>query len=318
MLLLTLNFFLVIAAVVLFSTGISSAMLGDKEIEATDTIVSSVPSSHRPMKKKHNSLRVHFPYDVFRSDVCDWRNCKGKSQLSPHYFNYSRSQDQEDIWLYENWFFNIHGGVVMESGALDGLKYSNTYLFSKIGQYMAIHIEADPRNYFRLVRNRPESINIHAALCSESKLLHFTNDKGSEVQGFVEFMSPYFLKKFHNKIYKQKIPLEDLPTVKCVPINAILREFNVSHIDIWILDIEGAELSVLKGFDFSLVSISAIVMESDDSNVKKDEEKLSILRTNGYTCQRIQRNHFCRHEKLVPSPAPINDRRYTGARIKLT
>lgn len=90
-----------------------------------------------------------------------------------------------------------------------------------------------------MVSNREESINIQAALCSEQQLLHFTNDKGAEVQGFVEFMTPLFLKKFHNKIYKKTIPLEALPTVQCVPINKILRELNVKHIDIWILDIEG-------------------------------------------------------------------------------
>lgn len=101
------------------------------------------------------------------------------------------------------------------------------------------YTEADPRNYRRLVSNREESINIQAALCSEQQLLHFTNDKGAEVQGFVEFMTPLFLKKFHNKIYKKTIPLEALPTVQCVPINKILRELNVKHIDIWILDIEG-------------------------------------------------------------------------------
>jgi hypothetical protein len=162
--------------------------------------------------------------------------------------------------------------VKQQSGALDGIKYSTTFMFENIANYMSIHIgnaaltrelpnvylllfnhffliilplllvkhtEADPRNYRRLISNREAAINIQAALCSEPQLLHFTNDKGSEVQGFVEFMTPLFLKKFHNKIYKHKIPLSDLPTVKCVPINNILREIHVEHIDIWILDIEG-------------------------------------------------------------------------------
>ena len=59
------------------------------------------------------------------------------------------------------------------------------------------------------------------------------------MQGFVEFMAPAFLRKFHNKIYKNKIPLSDLPTVQCVSVNKILKEINVSHVDIWILDVEG-------------------------------------------------------------------------------
>ena len=43
----------------------------------------------------------------------------------------------------------------------------------------------------------------------------------------------------------------------------------------------GAELSVLQGFDFSKVTISAIVIECDKSNESTDAEKISILNKNG-------------------------------------
>lgn len=77
-------------------------------------------------------------------------------------------------------------------------------------------------------------------------MLHLTNDKGSEVQGFVEFMTEPFLKKFHNKIYSRKVLLSELPTVQCTPVNTILREIDVTRVDIWILDVEGeVEVCVL-------------------------------------------------------------------------
>mmetsp|Transcript_10777 Transcript_10777/g.17692 ORF Transcript_10777/g.17692 Transcript_10777/m.17692 type:complete len:143 (+) Transcript_10777:186-614(+) len=127
-------------------------------------------------------------------------------------------------------------------------------------------------------------------------------------------MTPLFLKKFHNKIYKHTIPLSDLPTVKCILIKNILKEINVQHIDIWILDIEGAELSVLQGFDFSQVTISAIVIECDNSNESKDAEKIAILNSNGFSCTKVLRNHFCKHESFVPSAAPESSRVYSGVR----
>lgn len=77
-------------------------------------------------------------------------------------------------------------------------------------------------------------------MCSEPTLLHFTADKGAEVQGFVEFMTPLFLKKFHNKIYSGKVLLSDLPTVQCVRVDKVLRELGVNRVDIWVLDIEGS------------------------------------------------------------------------------
>ena len=76
----------------------------------------------------------------------------------------------------------------------------------------------------------------------------------------------------------------------------------------------GAELSVLQGMDFSLVSISAIVMESDQSDEAKDAQKVAILTSNGYSCTRVLRNHFCKLHTLLPSAAPERERVYTGAR----
>jgi hypothetical protein len=69
-------------------------------------------------KKKENSLRIHFPYQIFDSDremkTSNWRHATKKMELRKDYLNYSNAQDQEDIWLYENWFYNTHGGVIME------------------------------------------------------------------------------------------------------------------------------------------------------------------------------------------------------------
>ena len=180
-------------------------------------------------------------------------------------------------------------------------------------------IEADHRNFQALVGNRPRSLNIHAALCSSTQLLHFTNDKGKEVQGFVEFMSQSFLQKFHSKIYRNITRLEDLRSVQCIKVQRLLSEINVKTIDIWVLDTEGAELSVLQGTDFNAVSIRSIVMECDHTSSQKDAQKIQLLFDNGFTCQQIKRNCFCRHNSFVPSMAPPGaPRLYTGARYNIT
>ena len=107
------------------------------------------------------------------------------------YSKLSRAQDKEDIWLYENWFYGKERGVIVESGALDGMLYSTTHLFEKWAHWTPIHIEADPRNYFKLVRQREKGVNINAALCGEPKLLHYTNDDGGQIQGG-QTVSPVF------------------------------------------------------------------------------------------------------------------------------
>ena len=74
-------------------------------------------------KKQPHSLRMHFPYKVFGSDDNDemskssrlnWRRSMRKEHMKRNYVNYSFAQDQEDIWLYENWFYKMEGGVILE------------------------------------------------------------------------------------------------------------------------------------------------------------------------------------------------------------
>ena len=43
----------------------------------------------------------------------------------------------------------------------------------------AIHIEASPFNTVELRKKRPESVNLHAAICGNTRLLTFVSKPGS-------------------------------------------------------------------------------------------------------------------------------------------
>ena len=53
---------------------------------------------------------------------------------------YPRSQSKEDIWMYENAFYKVRDGIILESGAFDGLTYSNSFFFETYLNWKAIHI----------------------------------------------------------------------------------------------------------------------------------------------------------------------------------
>lgn len=161
--------------------------------------------------------------------------------------------------------------------------------------------EADPENYSNLKRNRPAAINVNGALCSEPRLLHYSSEGVIPVRGFVEFMSESFIKKWHGKIYNNKTRIEDLPTVQCLPVRMLLKELNVKHVDLWILDTEGAEESVLKGTDFNAVRFNAVAMECDEHDISKNERKTSILERNGFKCTLVERNCMCKHSEYQAS-----------------
>jgi hypothetical protein len=255
------------------------------------------------------ALTINYPLHIFDSkNPVDWRapatysaQLVSSSEAEKSWTEVSQAQDQEDVWLYENYFYGMANGVVMESGALNGILFSNSFMFEHFANWTAIHVEADPENYNNLKVNRERAINVHGALCSESRLLHYSSLGVVPVRGFVEFMTPSFLKKWHGKIYNNKTRIEDLPTVQCLPVKLLLRQLNVHHIDLWILDLEGAEESALRGTDFNEVHFNVVAMECDDHDISKNQRKTDILEANGFKCTLVERNCMCRHKTFRPS-----------------
>ena len=98
---------------------------------------------NRPAAKV-DSLRIFYPRWVFSEDGASWRSPAVYSEelgrSSPSYIADSRAQDQEDIWLYENWWYGMRSGVIMESGALDGKMYSTSLLFESFAGWTTINV----------------------------------------------------------------------------------------------------------------------------------------------------------------------------------
>ena len=107
-------------------------------------------------------------------------------------------------------------------------------------------IEAHRVTYGKLRRNRPNAININCALCDVPKVLHYVQSKLGSVAGIYEFMSPNFVKTWHPEIAKGRVKIKDLPKVACFPVGMVLTRLHITHIDLWVLDVEGAELSILN------------------------------------------------------------------------
>ncbi|KAK1737305.1 hypothetical protein QTG54_012172 [Skeletonema marinoi] len=68
-----------------------------------------------------------------------------------------KSQSAEDRHL-QRWFKDICHGTYMEIGGLDGVTFSNTYVYNKGLNWSGVLVEASPMNYLQLVRNRPNEI----------------------------------------------------------------------------------------------------------------------------------------------------------------
>ena len=247
--------------------------------------------------------------------------------LASRYLEHVNAQDREDQYLVEKYFWARGGGIILESGALDGIRISTSLMFNKLFGWKAIHIDANPRNYARLIVNRPDALNIHVAICHTPRLVHWlaepdpvvpisalnkaeidrlSNEEksssmvqiGSGVGGIYEFMARNFIHDFYPNIEaKGDKAIEGMPMVACRPLAPLLSLFGISHIHVWVLDVEGAELEVLKAVDFSAVVIDVIFVEADGGNPGKDAGVISLLNANGF----IHEGNFLRSDWFVRS-----------------
>ena len=109
----------------------------------------------------------------------------------------SKAQDGEDVFAFEHFFYGAQGvGSFLEMGALDGLMYSNTYAFEQVLGWKGVLIEASPKSFERLARNRPSQHTIHAAVCDSERMVHYLEHPMACCRGIAEFMSKGFRAKW--------------------------------------------------------------------------------------------------------------------------
>lgn len=203
-------------------------------------------------------------------------------------------QDKEDKYAYEKFFNDVKSGTYLELGAHDGRHLSNTLFFSERG-WKGVLIEPDTQLYPSLTVNRPDDVCVHTAICSNSTEVHFVEQ--GLTSGVFEFMSPGFIAQWH-----PTVNIDDLPVVQCAPLSAVLNREGMHHIDFFSLDVENAELEVLKTLDFSLVRFDVIVVEADGTNASKDESVKQLLIDNNYKHHgHIVRNDWFVHASFVSS-----------------
>lgn len=261
------------------------------------------------LRNAEHTINIHFPRTIMGKD---WRKQATYSDLlaaesTREYLAFTKAQDEEDIMIYENWFYGKKDGLLLESGACQGDSLSLGYLFENFAKWTAINIEPDP-SVFRILKGvRKNAINVFTALCrDDNQVFHYTDAMGygSPVRGFIEFMDPKFIQKYHPDLFNNKTSLEDLAKMRCVTVKNLLKSLAVSRLDLWILDVEGAEEEVLLGTDFTSLHVDAIVMENDGLDKEKDKRKIEILENNDFSCTQIDRNAFCKHKTFQPSTKP--------------
>jgi len=196
----------------------------------------------------------------------------GVSKDSIRYY----SQQDEDKYIIQKILKDkITDGVFLELGACDGIMYSNTKTLEDYFGFSGILIEPIGHFYNRLISNRPNCEHHNCVVSTQEGEITFV---GSDAEGGIK----EFIKNGFNKIET---------TVKSRQLKNILKESQYNYIDIFILDVEGAELDVLQSIDFDEIDIYCIISEAHSDETEKNNLVISFLEGKGFQFFERQRGN---------------------------
>jgi hypothetical protein len=184
-------------------------------------------------------------------------------------------------------FGNKRDGIFFEAGANDGLLFSNTAYLEFYCGWNGLLVEAIPHKFVECVRNRPRSIVAHCALVAPDfagdhvelrycNLMSYASELAEIDQARQIADGTAYLLGSDQKLTAQVF----LAPAKT--LGNVLAEHDFQHIDLMVLDLEGAELAALRGMDFTRCTVDALLIEARD--IEKTDR---ILHQNGF-CKRVQ------------------------------
>jgi FkbM family methyltransferase len=192
------------------------------------------------------------------------------------------SQSQEDIFLNECIFKNKRNGTYIELGALDGVLWSNTKFFEDSLGWTGILIEPHPDKFKLLQINRPNNFLFNDLVSCYTQPLEYRYffDIHAGVSGATKTLS-----KHHIDNYFDTESTKNLQQYKTIiqpkTLSEIIKNTNLTHIDLLSLDVEGHEYEVLQSWDFS-IPIDIILIETLGVEPEKDEKCRNYLINNNY------------------------------------
>lgn len=177
------------------------------------------------------------------------------------------SQFYQDYYLDTFIFNKKENGFFLDIGGNDPVRINNTYFFEKERSWTGLAFEPMPAMNKKWKEMRKVEC-MQIALGSSISEMEFCEYEDDYMSGFSDSVD--YTGKVKSK-YK----------VNVFPLEKVLKEKSISHIDFVSMDIEGSELEALNGIDFDSVTIDYFVIENN-KGVKKERSIRNFLLKQNY------------------------------------
>lgn len=177
---------------------------------------------------------------------------------------YGQFDPPVDKFIYQKFFRHkplLGKGVFIECGAFDGKTECSCKFFEETLGWRGVNVEPSPPIFGKLVENRPNSVNVNAALSDSAGK--------SEFHGVVH---PVYGEMCTNgsleHTEKHKKSLNEMGctfksyTVPVITYADLIEQTHLKKCDLFVLDVEGNELKVIKSMkEFGRVLPKVLVVE---------------------------------------------------------
>ncbi|XP_052810024.1 uncharacterized protein LOC128238292 [Mya arenaria] len=222
------------------------------------------------LKKFSAGLLVHESLSYEQMKELHITDRKGGNAHQLHFpggikaFQKTWSQFGQDIEI-DRLLKQKRNGFFIELGGYDGEKLSNTLFFEMERNWTGLLIEANPYLYSNLIQKNRACYTVNCCISADMSNMTFVlADYLTSAAIFMTDAHRNDIKRLGTKgggaQYGEKV------TVTCHSLQDLLGAIGVWQIDFFSLDVEGAELHILKSIDWDKVNVDVFLIETNKSN----------------------------------------------------
>ena len=198
------------------------------------------------------------------------------------------SQCGQDKWVAEQLFPGLRQGVFVDIGAHDGVSFSNTlYLEQQLG-WTGLAVEPMPDAFERLSLSR-SCLKVNGCIAAHSGTARFRRISGyaEMLSGLVDQYDSRHLARIEMELAAHGGRSEEIE-VSCYRLNDLLEQHGLREVHYLNVDVEGAELDILRGIDFQAANIHACGIE----NNYRDHRIPKLMKKMGYRMVAVVGDEF--------------------------